>query len=522
MARATGVAASLLLFAGCASGNSRPPAPAGRPVKEDAPPASPANPLPAPANPDGRKADVGKGHTGTGVLSLETQDAPAQEPTWGHESSTSYLIPAVEIVIFEYLLNLYDRNYDAEDAYRTNYSTIRSNLQHGWIIDDDPFATNQVMHPYQGSLSQGFARSAGLSYWESLGYVAGGAALWEVAGETGSPSFNDMVTTTFGGSFLGEVLFRMASLLLESGSPDPGILRRTGAFVISPSTGFNRLAFGDRFDGIYPSHEAAAFVRFGAGVRRNARLNDLGALADAPREEFVADVSMEYGLPGKPGYEYTRPFDYFQFEAAATSSSGALPESIMTRGLLFGSAYEVTDSYRGIWGLYGSYDYISPEVFSVSSTALSLGTTGQLQISDSVTLQGSILGGFGWTAVGTIADAQTDRDFHYGFSPQGLAAFRIIGGDVAMLDMQGRAYYIGGLYSSDTTSKETILRGQVALTLRVYGHHALGLQFVSTVRNSNFFDVEGGLEEVGAVSLFYTYVADTDFGAVDWRDVGRP
>jgi hypothetical protein len=444
-----------------------------------------------------------------------------QDPKWG-DDSRSFVIPAVEIVAFEFLLNLYDRNYDAEDAYRTDLDSIKENLRRGWIIDDDPFATNQMMHPYQGSLSHGFARSAGLGYWESLPYDFGGSALWEVAGETGPPSLNDLITTTFGGSFLGEALFRMASLLLESGGKSPGFFRELGAFAVSPPTGFNRLAFGNRFDGVFPSNEAAAFMRFGAGARRNARLTDLGATNDAPREEIVLDFSMEYGLPGKPGYEYKRPFDYFQIEAAATSSSGALPESVMTRGLLYGSPYGVGDSYRGIWGLYGSYDYMSPEVFSVSSTALSLGTTGQLQISHSVTLQGTLLAGMGWTAVGTIADAQTDRDFHYGFSPQGLGAFRIMIGDVAMLDMQGREYYIGGLYSSDKTSRENILRGQVTLTMRVYGHHAVGLQFVSSVRNSNFFDVGGGLEEVGAVSLFYTYVTDPDFGAVDWRDVGRP
>ena len=449
---------------------------------------------------------------------LEDQEVP----TWGDADSKSWLIPVIEIVSFSYLLNLYDRNYDAEDAYRTNYTSIKKNLGRGWIIDDDPFATNQIMHPYHGSLTHGFARSAGLGYWESLPYDLGASALWEVAGETGPPSLNDIVTTTIGGSFLGEALFRMSSLLLETGGRRPGFLRELGAAFVSPPTGLNRLAFGDRFDGVYPSHEAAAFMRFGAGARRNARLTDLGGSADAPREEIVADFSMEYGLPGKPGYEYNRPFDYFQIEAAATSSSGALPESVMVRGLLYGSPYGVGDSYRGVWGLYGSYDYMSPEVFSVSSTALSLGTTGQLQVSESVTLQGSILGGFGWTAVGTIADAQTDRDFHYGYSPQGVAALRVIIGDVAMLDMTGREYYIGGYYSSDKSRKENILRGQVTLTVRVYGHHAVGLQFVSSVRNSNFFDVEGGLEEVGAVSLFYTYVTDPDFGAVDWRDVGNP
>jgi glucose-6-phosphate isomerase len=59
-----------------------------------------------------------------------------------------------------------------------------------------------------------FARSSGLSYWQSLLYSIGGSELWETAGETGPPSFNDHVASGIGGSFLGESLFRMASLLL--------------------------------------------------------------------------------------------------------------------------------------------------------------------------------------------------------------------------------------------------------------------------------------------------------------------
>ncbi len=30
---------------------------------------------------------------------------------------------------------------------------------------------NMIMHPYMGSFNYGFARSAGLNYWESLGYT---------------------------------------------------------------------------------------------------------------------------------------------------------------------------------------------------------------------------------------------------------------------------------------------------------------------------------------------------------------
>ncbi|MCK9389946.1 MAG: DUF3943 domain-containing protein [Syntrophales bacterium] len=45
---------------------------------------------------------------------------------------------------------------------------------------------NQLLHPYQGSIYYGLARSAGLSFWESSAYTFAGSFLWETAGETTS------------------------------------------------------------------------------------------------------------------------------------------------------------------------------------------------------------------------------------------------------------------------------------------------------------------------------------------------
>jgi hypothetical protein len=440
-----------------------------------------------------------------------------QAPVWGEGTGKSYLIPAADIVGFQFLLNQFNRRFNAEDVYGTDFSSIEHNMHSGWVIDHDPFATNQALHPFQGSIYHGFARSAGLNYWVALGYDFAGSALWEVAGETVPPSLNDQITTSFAGSFLGEALFRMASYMLETGGERPGFFRRLGAALISPSTSFNRIAFGERFDGVFPSHDPATYTRVGIGWRRNEKQQDVAGTADLPQDELVGDFVMDYGLPGKPTYDYARPFDYFHFETAAVSSTNALPEDVIIRGLLCGSTYELGQSYRGIWGLYGGYDYISPEVFSVSSTSLSLGTTGQWWLSDSVALQGSCLGGVGWTAAGTIADAEIDRDYHYGISPEALVALRVIVSDVAVLDMTGRDFYLGSLGSSGRDDSETILRGKIALTVRVYGHHALGLQYVASSRDAQFPDSPDKHQSIGAVSLFYTYVSDTHFGAVQWR-----
>ena len=159
----------------------------------------------------------------------------------------------------------------------------------------------------------------GLDYWESLGYTFAGSAIWEIAGENTPPSKNDQIATGIGGTFLGEALFRMANLVLEHADGMPRFWREIGAAVISPPTGFNRLAFGDRFDSVFPSHDAA-LLQPAAARRQRHRAERRGQLdASSKRNEAPADFSMDYGLPGKPGYTYKRPFDYFTFQATAST-----------------------------------------------------------------------------------------------------------------------------------------------------------------------------------------------------------
>src|SRR4029077_19292415 len=167
--------------------------------------------------------------------------------SWDTGAGKSYFVPALEIVGFEFLLNQFDRHFLSDPAFKSNWSSIKQNASHKWVIDTDPFSVNQFGHPYSGSIYYGFARSAGLNYWEALGYTFAGSALWEIAGETTPPSKNDQIATGIGGTFLGEPLFRMSNLLLERADGTPSGWRELGAALISPPTGFNRLAFGKRF-----------------------------------------------------------------------------------------------------------------------------------------------------------------------------------------------------------------------------------------------------------------------------------
>jgi hypothetical protein len=110
-------------------------------------------------------------------------------PEWGTEKS--YLIPALEIVGFDVLLNLFDRVYFGCCDYDVDLSSIKRNLRRGWNEDRDEFTVNQLGHPYQGSMYHGFARASGLNYWQGLVYTFVGSVFWEIAGETTRPSKND-------------------------------------------------------------------------------------------------------------------------------------------------------------------------------------------------------------------------------------------------------------------------------------------------------------------------------------------
>ena len=171
--------------------------------------------------------------------------------SWETGKGKSYAIPAMEVPGFLVLLNLTDRLVDRnamENGKRVYSSTPSTTWDHirkqNWRFDKDPFNINQFGHPYEGATMYGLARSAGLSFWESLAYSDAGSFLWEMAGETTSPSINDAITTGQAGSMLGEVLFRMAGLVLEGDGSKPGVWRELGAAALSPPTGFNRLVFG--------------------------------------------------------------------------------------------------------------------------------------------------------------------------------------------------------------------------------------------------------------------------------------
>ncbi len=480
-----------------------------------------ARPLPIQTHPSGIRAAAFTRHRSEVGIGLAlwllcawpaASAQPADTVATTAQPDKSWVAPAVEVVAFDFLLSRYNRRFSGSSDYDVNWASVRRNLRGPWVVDNDPFKVNQAAHPYQGSLYHGAGRATGLSYWEASALTFAGSAWWEITGEKTPPSRNDQIASGIAGSFLGEPLFRLARLVQDR-SDLPAAWRQWIAGAISPAVGLNRLVFGSRFDSTFSDHDPAYYGRLHVGATHAVK-NDFDFASSYERNAAQVDVAVDYGLPGKPGYTYKRPFDYFSLQVLLSSANGV--ENLSTRGLLFGTDYAVGDNYRGIWGLYANYDYLAPQIFHVSTTSLSLGTTAQWWVSRDVALQGTGLAGLGYAAASTSRRLADNPEYHYGMAGRAALALRVIAGSRASVDVSARMVSLGKI-TRRTEGRDEISRIDSAFTWRVQGPHAVSVNYVWSHRSADFPGTLGRRQTLGRVGLYYTLLGQDQFGAVDWR-----
>ena len=439
--------------------------------------------------------------------STTASDRPAAT---GQERSVA--IPALEIVAFDLTLSNLDRAFSRSHDYDVSWRTIRRNLRGPWVVDNDPFSTNQFAHPYQGSLYHAAGRSLGLNYWQASALTFAGSAWWEITGESTPPSKNDQVASGIAGSFLGEPLFRMAHLVGDHSSV-PAAWRPWLAAAISPPVGLNRQAFGQRYGAVFEDHDPAYYSRLHVGGSRVAN-DEFASSRGVQRDAAQVDYAMDYGLPGKPGYSYDRPFDYFNFEAALSSSNGV--ENLTSNGLLLGDHFALGKTVRGIAGVYGGYEYLAPQVFRVSTTSLSLGANVQWWAAERLALQAGLTGGVGYAAASSTLRDVDSAEYHYGMAPRGALTLRAIAAQRVALDVGARIVSLGRI-ANRRAGRDDASRVESALTWRIAGSHAVGLTYVWSHRSAAFASGVQERQTLGQVGIYYTLLGRQDFGAVEWR-----
>jgi hypothetical protein len=206
---------------------------------------------------------------------------------------------------------------------------------------------------------------------------------------------------------------------------------------------------------------------------------------------------------------HERPFDYFRIESSVSAEG---MEQLSTRGLIAGDDYRA-GRLDGIWGLYGTYDYFAPDDFHFSSTAVSLGTTLQTWISESLAVQSSGLVGAGYAAAQSL-DHTDERDYHYGVAPQAVVNLRLIARRRAALDLTARDYFVSAVGGFGTGRRDLIFVGDTSLAVRVYRRHAVSLSYRLARRKSDLLALPDQTRARSTVGVFYTFLGSGGFGAV--------
>ena len=249
----------------------------------------------------------------------------------------------------------------------------------------------------------GFARSAGLDYWESARlHVRRQRVLGDRRRAT-PPSRNDQIATGIGGTFFGEVLFRMANLRARAGRRMPPSWREVAAAAISPATGFNRLVFGDRFGDIFDSHDAAYYSRLGSASATAAQNDAASRRRASSRNEALARFRARLRPARASGLRRTRGRSTISRSRRRPRARTAF-ENVMTRGLLIGKDYEAGPTIPRRLGplrqlrLHRAADFPRLEHRAVARHDRAVVADAQPRRS-----QGTAMLGAGYTAVGTRA-----------------------------------------------------------------------------------------------------------------------
>jgi len=262
-------------------------------------------------------------------------------------------------------------------AFRIGFNSWKENLEAGFEWDDNNFATNQFSHPYHGSLYFNAARSNGYSFWESVPFTFGGSFLWEYFNEVHHPSMNDWISTSVGGSAMGEMLHRLAtSVRNNEGSGSGRTWREVAGFAIDPVGGLNRVIDGDwsrRHANPEDRHPRNYRARLDAGMRN---VSD-DRLFDADTTKAFMEFEFDYGDPffGDLG----KPYSHFDMLLQLNFNDASLIGRFESDGLLAGTFVKETEAASHIISAHLHHDYINTFQIEFGAQAVSAGLLSRFE-----------------------------------------------------------------------------------------------------------------------------------------------
>jgi len=441
--------------------------------------------------------------------------APPADPESNPAPPTNRTLAWLEVPGVNLTLNILGRvTKPQEDSYDFTWETWKTNLKGGWEYDPNSYRTNQYAHPYEGSLFMTSCRSLGLQFWESFGCTAVGSFIWETLMEIHPPSINDQITTTVAGSYLGEVLYRVATDILDSG-PQGSAWHELAAAAVAPMNGFNRLFYSDRYHDLrLRGYTSSTDLGVAVGVAGQATNAGNTQQFDAGNVRLI--LRTTHGLPTEDGWRFRRPFDHYFLSTSLNidrnSFTNASGINLLIYGLLLGGSYGEGVS-SGLWGVFGAYDVITAAQMRASTSAFAFGTVKQWSLSPSTRLLGTGYLGAGFGAAGTSAVVEDKRDYHFGAQAIAYLDLKLLWSNRLRVRASAREYVTGDQLSPDQGGYEDLTYALGEVSFRILGGHALGVEALGGRRKAHYPDVPSVDERFRQLSLVYQYVTEPSMGS---------
>jgi hypothetical protein len=311
---------------------------------------------------------------GVGPLHLEPTGAVDYNISTKPRNAGSYLWPLADTLGVN--LTFWALSYASGAPFAKVTPDIwRENFVTGFQWDDNEFEVNQFAHPWQGGLYFTAGRIHGLNFWESIPYTVVGSWTWEHFAETEQPASNDFMTTTWGGVFFGEALYRLSNDVLDdSTSGSTRLWKEVAGFVLNPMNGVDRLVSGQAFASGPPGKHFPTQFDLRVGP------DGLGLSEGTGWGKIIsASVRVDYGdLYAKPAI--STPFEYFNAMAGLGVGKEILGEVFDGTGVLMGNRFSIGASDVDLLAWTMGYEYFTngtTKVFTRDSSGVySLGALG--------------------------------------------------------------------------------------------------------------------------------------------------
>jgi len=423
----------------------------------------------------------------------------SQQAAMLHDSSLRtrhFQRAATTLLLAEAVPFLFDRYVANKDYARISFSTIGYNLKpSSWTWDDDGFQTNQIGHPFHGSLFFNAFRSNGYSFWQSVPAAFAGSYIWETFSENQPPAPNDFINTGFGGVVLGEMTHRLTARLLNTRSG--GLKRQVNevlAMLLNPANGFNRITSGQwgRPPALLTAEDSIPMgIELQAGLRKY-NVDNTNPFRDG-RFGFYGRVHLLYGDPFN---NLRQPFSHLHITAEFGQDDSSKINIVSVYGSLTGWTIH-SEKFRHVAVISANYEYINNAAFFYSGQSIRMNLYSEFPLRHDLVIRTVLAGGAVILAAVPDHYLYKARDYDYG---PGITFSSSAG-----LSLAGRLYYNvtyrgGWMHTTDGIATNYFLQ---ALTNEI-SIRAAGNIFI--VMESGYFNLHGNYSHYQTVDKTYPYL----------------